>query len=326
MLPAALALVAMALGARAAYPRWLEQRQARRRKIGPDGVVEGGERLEMRADSDRAVLVLHGAGDTPQVVAGLAKHLHARGFTVTAPLLAGHGRELAALGKTQAAEWHEQVWSEFDALAEYHSWVGVVGLSMGGALALDLAASRSDVAALVLLAPYVALPGPVRHLAETSRYWGWMLPYFSSLGSESIHDRDAAARGLSHGIVTPSLLRALLEVVNTAHEAAPDVRSPTLVIQSREDNRIAPEVAESAFARLGSPEKTFRWVHGAGHVITVDYGHKRVFEQVGEWLEKQLAKSGKTKAGPVESDPARRAQRFPQVRNARVQPGSHPDP
>jgi esterase/lipase len=57
------------------------------------------------------------------------------------------------------------------------------------------------------------------------------------------------------------------------------------MIQSREDNRIAPADAQRAFDRLGAKEKRLVWTSGAGHVITVDYGRERVFELLAEWLE-----------------------------------------
>jgi carboxylesterase len=74
-------------------------------------------------------------------------------------------------------------------------------------------------------------------------------------------------------------------VARTAWRRLPDVATPTLVIQSRTDNRIDPETAERGFARLGSPRKKFVWVEGSGHVISVDFGYERVFDLTTRWLE-----------------------------------------
>ncbi|HYC49997.1 MAG TPA: alpha/beta hydrolase, partial [Gemmatimonadaceae bacterium] len=144
---------------------------------------------------------------------------------------------------------------------------------------------RDDLDALVLLAPYLDLPPAVRQLADTSRYWGWLVPYFSSLGDKSIRDANAAAQTLGHGILTPAMLRALRDVADDAAAALPLVKAPTLIVQSREDNRIAPEIAERGFARLGAKDKRFVWTNGAGHVISVDFGHQRVFKLTADWLE-----------------------------------------
>ena len=289
MLPALALLAAVVIG-RAAYPRFLERRQERRRVVGRDGLVVGAAPIDLPRAGAAGVLLLHGGGDTPQVLEQLARHLHVHGFAVRVPLLSGHGRHLSALAASSARQWHADVQREFEALRAKHDRVAIVGLSMGGALALKLASER-HVDALVLLAPYVAMPTFARGMAATSHAWGWLLPYFSSLGTRSIRDPAAAARALGHGILTPAALRGLYDVVNDAIEALPRVTTPALVIQSREDNRIPQESTERGFARLGSAEKKLIWTEGAAHVITVDFGHEQVFEMTTDWLTAHLLPS-----------------------------------
>lgn len=283
MLPVAL-LAAMALG-RAVYPYAIERRQRRRRPLGADGVIVGASEVLLRHEGADAVLLLHGGGDTPQVVAGLARFLHRHGHTVRVPLLASHGRAVHELARVSADAWYAQVDQELAALRREHDRVALAGLSVGGALAITAAADRRDLSSLVLLAPYIAVRPLLRRMADTARYWGWLVPYFSSLGQRSIHDRAAAAHTLGHGILTPAMLRALRDVADAAWAALPRVRAPTLVMQSREDNRIAADDAERGFARLGARKKRFVWTNGAGHVITVDFGHERVFELTRRWIE-----------------------------------------
>jgi esterase/lipase len=71
---------------------------------------------------------------------------------------------------------------------------------------------------------------------------------------------------------------------------------PTLVIQSRQDNRIPPEAAEVAFALFTAAERRLIWTEGNGHIISVDYGREAVFAMVVEWLASH---------GPQERLPAR---------------------
>jgi carboxylesterase len=313
MLPA-LALLAAAVLGRAAYPRFIERRQERRRARGPDGLVIGAAPIELAREHAPGVLLLHGGGDTPQAFDELARYLHKEGFAVRAPLLSGHGREISALTKATATGWHDDARREFELMRAAHEWVAVVGLSMGGALAIKLAAERKDVGALVLLAPYIAMPDGVRRMALTSRAWGWLVPYFSTRGDASIRDPAAASRARGHGILTPAALRALYDVVNEAVRALPQVRAPALVIQSREDNRIAPERAERGFSQLGSTQKKFVWTNGAGHVITVDYGYQRVFELTSDWLREHHARSREPARGGAKEGSAQR----------RTDPSLHP--
>jgi esterase/lipase len=76
----------------------------------------------------------------------------------------------------------------------------------------------------------------------------------------------------------------LLRVVHKARKALPAVRSPTLIVQSKEDPRIAPQVAEFGMNTIGAADKKLVWTEGAGHIITVDYGRERVFDEVERWF------------------------------------------
>jgi carboxylesterase len=267
------------------YPAVLEQRHARRLPVGRDGIILGAEPVDLPRPGAPAVLVLHGGGDTPQSMRALSEFLFAHGYAVRAPLLADHGRSLQNFRRFDAERWRDQIRAEVADLREHHPWVSIVGQSVGGALALDVAAESAEVRALVLLAPWVAMPAGLRWLAQTSFVWGPLVPYLPSLGGHSIHDQVAKSKALTQGLVTPALLRALSVLARVANEALPRVRVPTLTMQSREDTRIASAAAQDAFDRLGAAEKKFEWLSDTGHVISVDFGRERVFKLTAEWLD-----------------------------------------
>jgi carboxylesterase len=253
----------------------------------PDGTVDGAGPIALDAGAGApAVLLLHGGGDTPQTLRYMAAHLHARGFTVRAPLLPGHGRAIREFSGVSADAWLAHARAELESLRATHEWVAVVGLSMGGAIAVRLAAALPDLPALCLVAPYLAMPAIVRHVARTAPLWGPFVPYVRATGGRrpSIADPEERARSLAYGWFTPAALRALAATVDRAAAALPQVTAPTLMAQSRDDNRIAPDEALRAFARLGAAEKQVVWVPGA-HVVTVDLGRAQVFDAVERWLE-----------------------------------------
>jgi carboxylesterase len=162
---------------------------------------------------------------------------------------------------------------------------------MGGALAALTAAERPGAQALVLLAPYVELPRALRLVAGLSRVIGVILPYFPSQDVRSVRDPAAEARGLAYGVFTPAAVRALRATADAAARALGGIRAPTLIIQSRQDNRVAPGVATRALTRIAAPDKRLEWVSEGGHVITVDYGRERVFALTYDWLASHGAAS-----------------------------------
>jgi carboxylesterase len=248
-------------------------------------MIPGAEPLALTAPgAAMGVVVLHGFGDTPQTVAALAHRLRESGFDVSAPLLPGHGRTLKEFAQSNGSEWLASAREAHAAMRARHARVALVGLSLGGALAATVAADDPELAALVLLAPYVDAPPMLRLLVRAAPAIGVVMPYVGGEGAQSIHDPEARAQALAYGATTPQLVRELVRAADAARAALPRVTAPTLYLQSTEDNRITETVARRAFAMLGSRTKKLEMLTGCGHVLTVDYCRERVATMVIEWL------------------------------------------
>ncbi len=247
-------------------------------------IQPGAETIDLQEGGSRGVLLLHGFGDTPQTLALLARRLRKSGYSVFAPLLPGHGRSPESFAKSRADEWITAARDAYTGMRARHHAVSVVGLSMGGALAVLLAGEQRDIPALVLIAPYLGMPRLLRVAAATHWLWGKFTGEMNARNPRSIRDPIEREKSLAYGAVTGRELHELSIVVRRARKSLTDVRAPTLIIQSREDPRLAPAVAEFALKALGSEQKKLVWTEGAGHVITVDYGRERVFAEVERWL------------------------------------------
>lgn len=252
-------------------------------KASPE-IVDGAGTIDLQEESSHGALLLHGFGDTPQTLSLLAKRLKSAGYGAYAPLLPGHGRNMEAFKKSGADEWAHAARSAFVEMRHRYRSVSVVGLSMGGALAVALTAEVREVSALVLIAPYIEMPRSFRAAALTHWLWGRFAGEISAQSPQSIHDPIEREKSLAYGAVTGSALYQLLKVVRRARKALPSVKAPTLLIQSRDDPRCSPRGAEQAVKKLGAREKKLVWTEGAGHVITVDYGRERVYAETISWL------------------------------------------
>ena len=132
--------------------------------------------------------------------------------------------------------------------ARRRRWVGVVGLSMGGALAARLAAEASRTSARSsLLAPYLTPHAIGAHGRRAPRRSGRL--------------RDAVSRRARRRVIRSTILWLVARASRTvcsrrapfarwwrrrrqARRALPAVTVPTLVVNSREDNRIPLALAE----------------------------------------------------------------------------------
>jgi carboxylesterase len=275
---------AVAGAARLGAARRAERAYAERRPPASDGIVPGAEGFTLQGPEDRALLLLHGSGDTPQTMRHLGDRLHAEGFTVRAPLLPGHGRGLRDFGRATAGDYVLAARAELDGLLERFHWVGVIGLSMGGALGARLTAECHDVRVLVLLAPYLTPPPSIALIGRMAPVWSLAVPYVGGRGGDaSVHDPVARAASYAYGVFPPSAVRALCETAAAGRRALSSITVPTLVVHSRQDNRIPAALAEMATATLRAPTER-RWVTGCGHVITVDYCRDAVASLVSDFL------------------------------------------
>jgi carboxylesterase len=248
-------------------------------------ILPGAGTIDLQEEGSHGVLLLHGFGDTPQTLGLLARRLRKSGYGVLAPLLPGHGRTMESFGKSRASDWIAAAKDAYLDMRARHETVSVVGLSMGGALAVLLAGEHNEIPALILIAPYLGMPTLLRLAAATHWLWGRVAGEVNARNLQSIRDPIEREKNLAYGTVTGRELHELSKVVRRARKALTDVRSPTLIVQSREDPRCPPDVAKFALSALGSAEKQLVWTEGAGHIITVDYGRERVFGEVERWLD-----------------------------------------
>ena len=253
-----------------------------------DGIIAGAETIDLQGEKSFGVLLLHGFGDTPQTFKLLAKDLHSAGFGARAPLLPGHGRSVQTFIDSRRGQWLDFARQELVIFRRRYTMVGLVGLSMGGAIAALLAAENPDLPALVLIAPYFGMR--LNYRAASASYWLWG-PIAGTVKSESpgsIRDPIERQKNLGHGVYTGRLLYELWRLAHDARLALPLIRTPTLLIQSKEDPRVSASMAERAYESLGSTDKRLVWTKGAGHIITVDYGRERVFKEVRDWLRAHM--------------------------------------
>ena len=249
------------------------------------GIKPGAEPIDLQEGNSNGILLLHGFGDTPQTLDLLARHLHTSGFDVKVPLLPGHGRNVHAFIESRRSEWLACARQELMLMKASHRSMSIGGLSMGGALAAILAAESRELNSLVLIAPYLDMPVTHRVAAGLHWVWGPIAGAQRSSSPRSIMDPEERKKNLGYGAYSARLLYELWRLAAQARRALPSITTPTLVIQSKADPRIAASIAERAIALLGAKEKKLCWVEG-GHIITVDFDREKVFDEVTDWVKR----------------------------------------
>ncbi|MBB5933445.1 alpha/beta hydrolase [Streptomyces zagrosensis] len=227
------------------------------------------------------VLVCHGFTGSPQSVRPWAESLAERGHTVSLPLLPGHGTRWQDLAVTGWQDWYAEVDRELHRLAKRCEQVFVCGLSMGGALALRLAARHGDtVRGLVLVNPANkvhdvaarALP-VVRHLVPSTK---GIASDIAKPGSQE-YGYDRVPLHAAHS------LRQLFQQVDAD---LPRVTQPLLLLHSPQDHVVPPVDSARILGRVASTDITERLLERSYHVATLDYDADLIFADTHRFISR----------------------------------------
>jgi len=207
------------------------------------------------------VLLLHGFSGSCSEIRELGADLHAAGFGVVAPALAGHGTSPDDLVGVTREDFFATVEAAYLDATERFERVYIVGLSMGGALGLHLAAHH-EVAALATISTPVFMSRLVSLSVPIAMRWAPRRKVISNY---------AAWRGEVVGYTTTPLssLGVFLDVLKIVRTELPRVTAPLLVIHSRGDQTVPAANAAFIAAHVASQEKHVRLYPGGRHLLTL---------------------------------------------------------
>ncbi len=228
--------------------------------------LTGGRRI--------GVLLSHGLTGNPTSMNPWGQYLADRGYAVEVPLLPGHGTTWEDANKTAFADWYGVIDATFDRLRDSTDAVVVGGLSMGGALALRLAADRGDqVAGIVVVNPALAsrrkdlLALPVlKHVVGG----------FPAIGN------DIKKPGGNEYPYPKTPLKALHSFVQQWKPLIADlprITQPLLMFRSVEDHVVDSASAPIITSRVSSRDVTERLLEDSHHVATLDNDAPIIFEE-----------------------------------------------
>jgi carboxylesterase len=225
-------------------------------------------------------LLVHGFTATPQEMQRLGRFLASHGYTVHAPLLAGHGTRVQDLNGRSWRDWHRSALEAWESLDRQCSRVFAIGLSLGGALALYLA-SQVTLAGVVAMATPLILDAKLLWLARLMKY---LLPYRKK-GPSDIKDPAALAQRVAYDHTSTRSQEQVLLFLRHLNDTLPEVRVPVLLIHSRQDTTVEPQMMPRIYERLGSDDKRLLWLDHSGHIVTEDREREQVYEAIRNFVE-----------------------------------------
>ena len=227
------------------------------------------------------VLVQHGFTGNPASMRPWAEDLAARGYAVEMPLLPGHGTRWQDLNKVTWADWVATVEGALDKLSAENDAVVAVGLSMGGALCLRLAADHGKELAGIVI---------VNAAVDTLRKDAVLLPVLKRF--------VPAFPGIRNDIKKPGVDEVAYPVMplKAAYEMSvgwaqlrrdlPRITIPVLSFRSAEDHVADISTSRALHAGLSSKDFEERVLEDSYHVATLDNDAPRIFAESAEFIER----------------------------------------
>lgn len=235
-----------------------------------------------RADTHKAVLLIHGFPGTPAEMRSLGEHLHhTHGWTAQGVLLPGFGADLETLPQRTFDDWFNAIECAYLDLRQHHQQVVIAGLSMGGALSINLAAKYSPTA-LMLFAPFWTLDHILWKALPVLKY---IFPQFKpfTLFKPDFNDPKMRA-GIKNfmpqaDLDDPQVQRAIMDMAipvkmmdqvriagQHAYETATKLRVPTLIVQGLEDELVLPHLTRQLKTRFSHPIEHIE-LHGVHEIL-----------------------------------------------------------
>jgi carboxylesterase len=277
---------------------------------GPPDPTDAASRFSfsLPGENGKGVLLIHGLTGAPDEMRYLARQFNRDGYTVYAPMLAGHGVDGKLLLTTGWRDWLASIVAAYDDFSKTVDEVYVAGICLGGLLGVALAEKRPAIKGLAVYSvtfnhdgwsmPKVYRSGRMlKHVGSLPFVRRLGVPEAPPFGIKNERLRDWVANSPDMGVagaLDSFPLGALAQQYGLADHVVRigrKVTTPTLIIHAEEDDQAHPRNAKRLRAVLGGPVR-IEWLHNSYHMVHVDQQRSEVARLTRLFFENPRAEPG----------------------------------
>ncbi len=249
------------------------------------------------AQGAAGVVIMHGLGEHCGRYAHVARFFNALGFTVRTYDHRGHGQSGGPRGDVpdDDAILRDARLVVNDFTRQLHAPPILFGHSMGGLFAARFAtAGLAPIHALILSSPALAIrmSGLQSALLKVASILIPGVGLSNGLKSRYLsHDAEVIQAyendSLVHGKLSARLLNSMLQAMTYAHDHAPHLTIPVLLLVAEDDHLVDPMGSKRFSARLAPDISSAIYYEDFYHEIFNELDATRVFDDLRTWLEQQ---------------------------------------
>ena len=218
-------------------------------------------------------LLIHGGTGSPPEMRPMGEYLARQGLTVLGVRLAGHGTTPEDLARTT---WQDLAASAEEGLHQVQRQcerVFVVGFSVGGLLALYLAAHQPVSGAIIMSTPAHLKGWQLKVMPVMKRLIKW----HHSVGPVDVADPGARAGMFSYRRIPVAFGEQVSFLQGAVRRDLHLVTVPVLLMQGRRDRTIPADSAQMLFDGLRTVDKEIVWWPNSAHAIPMDSEREAVW-------------------------------------------------
>lgn len=219
----------------------------------------------------------------------MGEFLNRQGYTCLGIRLAGHATDPEDMIRSRWTDWVASVEDGYQLLRGISNDIFLVGLSMGGILALLMSARL-----VPRVKGVIAMSTPSRLPTD---YPIWFIGLISKVVRYRPKSKEPPGSGWfdkaaykNHVAYAKNPVRSTAELKKLILEMRadlPKVNVPVLLMHSKDERYILPDNAEDIYAELtNTSDKTKLYLTGSGHVLPSDASREQVFQSALEFIQR----------------------------------------
>lgn len=250
--------------------------------MGTYPVLVGAEEFFF-SGNEIGVFIIHGFAGTTQSMRYLGNRLAEQGMTVYGPRLTGHGTHPEEMEQATYQDWIRDAENALTRLKELCSTIFVIGLSMGGTLALYLAETHPELAGIIPINAAVNIP-ELTESYNTLKTEGKR--FLEGIGSDI---KKEGVKEISYMKTPVKSIGEMITLMDKVRSDLHQIQIPAFIFSSIVDHIVPPENSREIYNLISSQDKTIFFLKNSYHVATLDNDKELIADECIRFIRKLSA-------------------------------------